>query len=58
LVIVTDKEASFGLPYLSGKMDYAQFFSKDLSFLNWCRDLFSYYWDRAKPMLGPFPSPS
>jgi predicted transcriptional regulator len=58
VLIVSDKEAVFGLPYLNGKMDHAQYFSMDPDFLKWCRDLFIYYWDRAKPMIGPFPSPS
>ena len=56
VVHVTEKEAAFGLPYLNGKMDYAQYFSKDPNFLKWCRDLYQYYWDRAKPMLGSFPN--
>jgi predicted transcriptional regulator len=52
VVIVSEKEAVLGLPYLSGKMDHAQYFSMDPSFLKWCRDLFLHYWDRAKPMLS------
>ena len=55
-VIASDKEAVFGLPYLNGRMDYAQFFSRDPSFIKWCKDLFLFYWDRAKPMISPFPS--
>lgn len=57
-VIASDKEAVLGLPYLNGRMDYAQFFSKDSSFIKWCKDIFLYYWDRAKPMISPFPSKS
>jgi len=58
VLIVSDKEAVFGLPYLNGKMDHAQYFSTDPDFLKWCRDLYLYYWDRAKPIVGPFPNPS
>jgi len=58
VLIVSDKEAVLGLPYLNGKMDHAQYFSTDPGFLKWCRDLFLYYWDRAKPLIGPFPNPS
>jgi predicted transcriptional regulator len=58
VLIVSDKEAVFGLPYLNGKMDHAQYFSMDPNFLKWCRDLYLNFWDRAKPMLGPFPNPS
>jgi predicted transcriptional regulator len=57
IVIVSDKEAVFGLPYLNGKMDHAQYFSMDPDFLKWCRDLYLYYWDRAKPLIGSFPNP-
>jgi predicted transcriptional regulator len=56
IVIVTDKEAVFGLPYFSGKMDYSWFVSKDPNFLEWCRDLHGYYWKRAKPLVGSFPN--
>jgi predicted transcriptional regulator len=56
VVIVTDKEAVFGLTYLKGKMDYAQFASKDPMFRKWCFDLFLHYWDRGKPLVGPFPN--
>ena len=56
IVIVTDKEAVFGLPYLNGKMDYSWFGGKEPSFLKWCRDLHEYYWERAKPLVGPFPN--
>jgi len=52
VLIVSEKEAVLGLPYLSGKMDHAQYFSTDPAFLRWCRDLYIHYWDRAKPMLS------
>ena len=54
-LIVTDKEAVFGLPYLNGKMDYAQFVSKDEKFRGWCLDLSHHCWDKTKPLVGSFP---
>jgi predicted transcriptional regulator len=56
IVIVTDKEAVFGLPYLNGKMDYSWFNSDEENFLKWCQDIHAYYWERAKPLVGPFPN--
>ena len=55
-LIVTDKEAAFGLTYIGGRMDYAQFVSKDERFRGWCHDLFQYCWDKAKPLIGPLPN--
>jgi len=49
-VMVTDKEAMLGLPFLNGQMDYAQLISKDLMFREWCKDLFLFYWEKAKPI--------
>ena len=54
-VMVTEKEAMFGLPFLSGQMDYAQIISKDAKFREWCRDLYLFYWEKAKPILS-FPN--
>ena len=48
-LLVTEKEALFGLPLLNGKMDYSAFFSEDPEFKEWCTDLFLYYWEEAKP---------
>ena len=48
-LLVTEKEALFGLPYLNGKMDYSAFFGEDPEFKGWCTDLFLYYWEEAKP---------
>jgi len=54
-VMVTEKEAMLGLPFLGGQMDYAQIISKDLKFCEWCRDLYLFYWEKAKPILS-FPN--
>jgi predicted transcriptional regulator len=55
-LVVTDKEANFGLVYLDGRIDYAQFVSKRERFRGWCHDLFQHYWEEAKPHIGPFPN--
>ena len=56
IVIVTDKEAVFGLPYLNGRMDYSWFVGKEPSYLRWCKDLHEHFWEKAKPLVGPFPN--
>ena len=51
-VMVTEKEAMLGLPFLSGQMDYAHIISKDPKFREWCKDLYIFFWEKAKPMLS------
>jgi predicted transcriptional regulator len=46
-IVCTEKEACICLPSTEGRMDYAAFHSKDQMFVNWARDLFLYYWDKA-----------
>jgi predicted transcriptional regulator len=53
IILMTDKEAWFGFPDLNGKIDYALFIGKDPRFHKWCRDLFQYRWEQAKPALSP-----
>lgn len=48
-LLVTEKKAIFGLPYLNGNIDYCAFIGKDPSFRGWCSDLFLYFWEEAKP---------
>lgn len=55
-VVWTDKKAFFGLPTLEDKGDSAVFVSEDPKFRRWCLDLFNYYWDQGKPLLGPVPN--
>ncbi len=56
-VTVTDKKAFFGLPSLDGKFDsVARFVSEDPKFRKWCLDLFNYYWDQGKPLVGAVPN--
>jgi predicted transcriptional regulator len=55
-MIMTDKKAIFGLHTLEGKGDGALFVSEDPKFRRWCLDLFNYYWDQGKPIVGAFPN--
>jgi predicted transcriptional regulator len=56
-ITVTDKKAFLGLPLLDGKFDQGvRFVSEDLKFRKWCLDLFNYYWDRGKPIVGAVPN--
>ncbi len=48
-VLVTEKEAIFGFPYLNGNIDYCAFIGKDPNFRGWCRDIFLHFWEEAKP---------
>ena len=47
---MSEKEvAALAFPTLDGRFDYLGFTSRDERVLNWCRDLFLYYWERAEP---------
>jgi hypothetical protein len=48
-IVCTEKEAEICLPLTEGRMDYAAFYGKDRVFVNWARELFLYYWDKAEP---------
>ena len=48
-IVYSEKEACICLPSTEGRMDYAAFFGKDETFVDWARDLFLYYWDKGKP---------
>ena len=48
IVVLTEKEGAVCFYQLEGRVDYAGFFGKDPTFLNWVKDLFLYYWDRGK----------
>ncbi len=49
LVVLTEKEGLVCFRLVGGRMDYAGFYGKDPTFLNWVKDLFLYYWDKGKP---------
>jgi predicted transcriptional regulator len=48
LIVLTEKEALVSFRNIDGRMDYAGFFGTDPIFHNWVRELFLYYWDKAK----------
>ncbi len=48
VIAMNEKTAAFGLPTLDGRPDYSRGFIGDTpSFHGWCRDLFSYYWEKS-----------
>ncbi len=48
LIFCTEKEAAVCFQTFDGRIDYTGFFGKDPMFVNWTRELFSHYWDRAQ----------
>jgi predicted transcriptional regulator len=48
IVVLTEKEGAVCFRQLGGRVDYAGFFGKDPTFLNWVKDLFLYYWEKGK----------
>ena len=47
---MSEKEVvALAFPTLEGGFDYLGFTSKDKRALEWCGELFQYYWDRAEP---------
>jgi predicted transcriptional regulator len=48
IVVLTEKVGGVCLRQVGGRMDYAGFFGNDPTFLNWVKDLFLYYWEKAK----------
>jgi predicted transcriptional regulator len=53
VIVVTEKVAAFCLPNLNARIDYTGFGGSDPKFHRWCKDLFLYYWDKAKPVYSP-----
>jgi len=51
VIVMTEKVAAFCLPNRSGRIDYTGFGGSDPKFLKWCKDLYLYYWEKAKPVL-------
>ena len=48
---MSEKEASMiSFPDENGSYDYLGFEATDAHSLNWCRDVFDYYWARAEPV--------
>jgi predicted transcriptional regulator len=48
-LVVTDKYAGFGLPLRENMTDYRAIMGDDPRFYKWCKDLFQYYWEKARP---------
>jgi predicted transcriptional regulator len=49
-IVMTENEAMCSLPLMDGKIDYTSFIGKDPKFHKWCKDIFLYYWEKAKPV--------
>jgi predicted transcriptional regulator len=56
VIVMTEKAAAFCLPNRSGRIDYTGFGGDDPKFHKWCKDLFLYYWEKAKPFGSPINS--
>ena len=51
-IAITEKEAAaLAFPETEGDFDYLGFTSRDEGTLKWCKELFLYYWDKARPKL-------
>lgn len=48
LMVLTEKFATICFRQIGGKIDYAGFFGADPAFHSWVKDLFLYYWEKAK----------
>lgn len=49
-IVLTENDVIFCLPDLNEKIDYTGVISNDPKFLKWCKDLFSYYWEKGRPV--------
>jgi predicted transcriptional regulator len=50
LIVMTETYAIFCLPDKTGKIDYTGFAGQTQSFHKWCKELYLYYWEKAKPV--------
>jgi len=48
IIALAEKMAGVCFRQVGGRMDYAGFFGDDPAFHNWVKDLFLYYWEKAK----------
>jgi len=55
VIVMTEKVAAFCLPNRSGRIDYTGFGGSDPKFHKWCKDLYLYYWEKAKPVTSYTP---
>lgn len=51
MIFCTEKDAALCLYSTDNRMDYAGFFGNDPAFVNWTRDLFDFYWEKASRCL-------
>ncbi|MGH9992878.1 MAG: transcriptional regulator, partial [Nitrososphaera sp.] len=50
MTIFNEKQGCVILPNMKGEPDLnVMFYGDDNEFLDWCSDLFEYYWERAEP---------
>jgi predicted transcriptional regulator len=47
-MFISDSLCVFAFPTSEGKFDYIGFVGTDKLALNWCRELYNYYWDEAE----------
>ncbi len=53
LLAMNERLAAFALPTLDGRPDYSRgFIGENPEFQGWCRDLFSYYWEKSTKKLS------
>ena len=55
VIVMTEKVAAFCLPNRIGRIDYTGFGGSDPKFHKWCKDLYLYYWEKAKPVTSYTP---
>jgi predicted transcriptional regulator len=46
-LVISEKEAGASFYMPDGKTDYAGFFGKDPTFMNWVKEVFQYYWAKG-----------
>ncbi|MCW4012580.1 MAG: hypothetical protein NWF07_06250 [Candidatus Bathyarchaeota archaeon] len=47
VIVLNEKEAMIFFKFKGGPIDYTGFYGTDPVFMNWARELFTYYWDRG-----------
>ena len=49
IMLISEKSAVINLMSIDSRGDAVSFHGKDAAFLEWARDLFSFYWEKGKP---------
>lgn len=47
VIVLNENEAMIFFKFKTGRIDYTGFYSDDPVFMNWARELFTYYWDKG-----------